>query len=99
MVKKFLAVFKFRTGNQMAISAESIISTKGKNSPFFQLFIDGEPVATLEKGSLNFDQNNNYKVYNASPLPKLYEYMPDDWDKEESSIKIIDEIFIRTQKG
>jgi len=98
-MKKYLAVFKFRTGNSFGIRAESIVVTRGKNSPFFQLHVDGIPVATLEKGAPNFDQNNNFKVYNASPLPKLYEYMPDDWDKEEPSIKIIDEIFVRTQKG
>jgi len=96
---KYLIGFKFRTGQKMEILAESVVTTRGKNSPYFQLFIDGEAVASLEKGSPNFDQNNNYILYNASPLPKLYEYMPIEWDKGASSLKIIDEIFVRTQKG
>jgi len=98
-MKKYLIQFKFRSGQSMEIKAESVVLTKGRNSPYFQLHIDGEPVVTAEKGSPNFDANNNYRIFNSSPLPKLYDMMPNDWDKNIPSLKIIDEIFVRTQKG
>jgi hypothetical protein len=99
MADNFLVVLKFRTGQEMTIHAEHVSIHKGKRSPYNQLHIDEKPVATLEKGSTNYDANNNFRIYNASPLPLLYDYMPSDWDKQASSLKIIDEIFVRTSKG
>jgi hypothetical protein len=97
-MNKYLVTFKFRTGENMAMHPENLSIHKGKNSPYNQLHLNGEALATLEKGSPNFDTQNNFRLYNASPLPRLYDFMPDDWDKENPSIKIIDEIFVRTLK-
>jgi hypothetical protein len=99
MADNFLVVLKFRTGQEMAIHAEHVSMHKGRRSPYSQLHIDGKAVATLEKGSPNYDNSNNFRIYNASPLPLLYDYMPSDWDKQASALKIIDEIFVRTIKG
>jgi hypothetical protein len=98
-MSKYLVTFKFRTGKKLAIQPENLSIHKGRHSPYNQLHVDGQAIATLEKGSPNYDTNHNILLYNASPLPKLFEFMPDDWDKEEPGIRIIDEIFIRTLKG
>jgi len=95
-MKKYQVVLKFRSGDQMEVFHESVIIRKGDNTFYNQLHLDGVPVATLTSGSPNFDQNNNYTLYNASPLPALYDMMPEDWDKTVPSLRIIQEIFINT---
>ena len=96
MKKVFRIKMKFRTGDELGLTGESVVMTKGPRTPYNQLFIDGVAVATLEKGSPNFDMYNNFKVFNASPTPALYDMMPDDWDKTKSALKIIDEIYVIT---
>jgi len=96
MGKIFRIQMKFRTGDVLGLKGESVVISKGKKTPYNQLFIDGIAVATLEKGSPNFDMNNNYRVYNASPTLALYDMMPDIWDKTRTSLKIIDEIYVNT---
>jgi len=90
-----IAKITFRTGQTMTLQGNSIQARKGDNSPFYYLYVDGEKVIRLNRGLPNFDENNNFKLYNAFPTPKLYELMPDDWDKTNSSLQIIDEIFVR----
>jgi hypothetical protein len=95
-MKKYQVVLKFRNGNTMEVFIEKVIARKGDNTFYRQLHFDDVPVATLSPGSPNFDQHNSYRLYNASPLPILYDMMPEDWDKTETSLKIIDEIFVNT---
>jgi hypothetical protein len=98
MKKVFRIKLKFRTGDELGLSGESVVINKGRKTFYNQLFLDGVPIATLEKGSPNFDMNNNYRLFNASPTKELYLLMPDDWDKTRTSLKIIDEIYVITQK-
>ena len=98
MKKVFRVKMTFRTGDILGLSGESVVMTKGPSTPYNQLFIDGVAVATLEKGSPNFDMNNNYRVFNASPTQALYDMMPDDWDKTRPPLRIIDEIYVITQQ-
>jgi len=93
---EYLAVFKFRTGQTLALNSEKITLTRGKNTANNQLFFNEVPVANAGRGLPNFDQNNNWYVYNAHPTKALYDLMPDDWDKTQPSLKIIDEIHVIT---
>jgi len=96
MKQVFRVRLTFRTGDVLGLSGESVVITKGPKTFYNQLIIDGVPMATLEKGSPNYDMNNNFKVYNASPTKALYEKMPSDWDKTKPALKIIDEIYVVT---
>jgi hypothetical protein len=98
MKKVFRIILRFRTGDELGLKGESVVINKGPKTFYNQLFLNGIPIATLEKGSPNFDSNNNYKLYNASPTKALYDMMPDSWDKTRTSLKIIDEIYVITQK-
>ena len=91
------ASFIFRTGQKMTITAKSIVYQKGANSPYFQLHIDGVPVASFNKGLPNHNQSNGtWTLYNGSPLPTLYPMMPDDWDKTQTALKIINDVTVNT---
>ena len=96
MAKKYQVIFKFRNGKTLEIFSELVSARKGDNTFYNLLHLDNVGVATLAHGAPNYDSNNNYLLYNASPLPEMYKLMPDDWDKTESSLKIIDEIFVNT---
>jgi hypothetical protein len=95
-VKKYNIIFKFRNGKVLSLYSKSAVVRKGDRSSYQQLHLDNVPVATLTKGSPNFDSLNNFYLYNASPLTSLYDLMPDDWDKTHTSLKIIDEIYVNT---
>ena len=91
------ATITFRTGQKMVVYAESIVYIKGKNSPYNQLHLDGVPVASFNRGSPNFNQQaDSWSIYNGGPLPALYEMMPDDWDKTQPALKIINEVVVNT---
>jgi len=96
MSKVYHVIMKFRSGHEMTLKGKSAVLAKGKVTPYNVLYIDGVEMAILEKGSPNFDQSNNITVYNARPLPILFEKMPEDWDKTIPSLKIIDELKIIT---
>ena len=98
MAKKYQVVFKFRTGDILELFAEHLHIGKGLNTPYTQLHLDGVAVATLTSGMPNYDTNNNFTVYNASPVPPLYDLMPDSWNKDQTALKLIDEIFVNTTK-
>lgn len=80
----------------LELKANTVNITKGKHTFYTLIHLDGVGVAQLTKGMPNYDANNNFKVYNASPLPALYELMPADWVKDTRALKIIDEIFVNT---
>jgi len=94
--KKYNVIFKFRNGKVLSTFTKSAVVRKGDRSTYQQLHLDNVAVATLTRGQPNFDSSNNFYLYNASPLPALYDRMPDDWDKTHTSLKIIDEIFVNT---
>ena len=89
-------ILKFRTGQSMTLEPEKAIITHRQGTSGNGLFLDGVNVASLGKGSPNFDANNNFTIFNASPTTALYDLMPDDWDKTQSALRIIDEIFVVT---
>lgn len=99
MTSKYYVHFKFRTGQSFFINPEKVVVTKAQKSPDNQLYIDGVPVANVGRGSPNFDANNDYYLYNCRPMPALFEMLPDDWDKTNTSLKVLDEIFVRTKKA
>ncbi len=91
------ATFHFRTGQKMTIHAGSIVYQMGKNSIYYQLHVDGIPVATFNRGLPNHSQgSHSWIIYNGSPLKSLYDMMPDDWDKTHTALKIINEVEVNT---
>ncbi len=93
----FNVSFKFRNGKTFGVSGERVsIGASSNNSPLNYLYIDGVEMAKLTRGLPNFDQNNDYYLYNATPTKALIDKLPDSWDKTESSLKIIDEIYVNT---
>ncbi len=91
------ATLHFRTGQKMTIHASSIVYQMGKNSMYYQLHIDGVPVATFNRGLPNHNQSaHSWSIYNGSPLQVLYTMMPDDWDKTQTALKIINEVEVNT---
>lgn len=96
--KTYYVEFLFRTGQKFTLNPEAVTVMHGINGPVNQLFLDGKAVVKLNRGSPNYDQNNNYYLYNGIPTKELYDLMPDDWDKTQPALKIIDEIYVRTLK-
>jgi len=94
--KKYNVIFKFRNGKVLSTFSKTAVIRKGDRSVYQQMHLDDVAVATLTSGSPNFDSIDNYSLYNASPLPTLYDMMPDDWDKTHTALKIIDEIYVNT---
>lgn len=97
-VKTYYVEFLFRTGQKLVLNPEKITLTHTDKSLGNELFVDGVALARLGRGLPNYDQNNNYYLYNARPTQAIYDLMPDDWDKTQTSLKVIDEIFVRTRK-
>ncbi len=98
MAGTYYVQFKFRTGQSFNCNPESVRVAMINNSKVNQLFIDGVAVANVGRGLPNFDANNDFYLYNGIPTATLYDMMPDDWDKTQKPLKVIDEIFVRTKK-
>jgi len=94
-VETYYVKFKFRTGQSMHLTPDDIQVIRINNSPGNKLYVDGVAVARVGTGSPNFDMNNNFYLYNCTPTQALYVLMPEDWDKTQPSLKVIDEIYVR----
>jgi hypothetical protein len=95
---QYQVVFHFRNGKVLNLNVNKVVTKKGPGASLNYLYIDNEPVASLGKSPGQVFVENQVVFNNASPLPKLFDLMPEDWDKEDPPLRIIEVIKIFTQK-
>jgi hypothetical protein len=56
--------------------------------------VDGNEIVALRNTNAQVFADNETIYYNGAPLPKLFPMLPEEWDKEEPSLRIIDKVII-----
>ncbi len=86
--------FEFRNGRRLEIMTNKFGVNKGPNSSSTYIWINDESVASLRSPAPMTDNNKITLYYEGSPLPKLQNYYPTDWDLENENFQMIDKIII-----
>jgi hypothetical protein len=56
------------------------------------LYIDNKPLINIGKKKMIPFQENEVVVNNVFPTDLFYDYLPEDWDKTDPRLKLIDKI-------
>ena len=84
----------FRNGRNFSLYSNQVSVHKGPGSSQRYLWVDGDEIAALGNANPQVFHEGETIYYNGSPLPKMDPLIPDDWDKSEASIRVIDKIVI-----
>ena len=94
-LKNFKIFIKFRSGDSLDVYATTVAYTKPSGTPFWNIYIDNEPLIKVLQGQPT-TMEENIAVYNdCAPLNKLFEKY-NQIDKTKPGNLIIDYVKIRT---
>jgi len=85
----------FRNGKMHTIYTNALNIRKGPRASGYYLYVEGDPIISLGLHQGNIFSSKEITFHNASPLPMLFEKLPDDWDKEDPALRIIDKVLIQ----
>jgi len=91
---KYYVVIYFRCGKTLPLYSNNVSVHEGRNSSQRYLWVDGQEMAAFRKANPQTFREGEIILNDGSPLPKLYPKMPNDWDKEEACLRIIDKVII-----
>ena len=91
---KYYVVLYFRNGSNMSLYSNDVSLHEGPNSSQRYLWVDGKEIVAVKKANPHSFREGETFLYDGSPLTKLWDMMPTEWDKDVPSLKIIDKIVI-----
>jgi hypothetical protein len=67
---------------------------KDSGSQYWHLWIEGKPRVKVLTGQPVNLRNGETRFNTCAPTKELYELMPNNWDKENEAINLIDEVVV-----
>jgi hypothetical protein len=88
--------FFFRNGKIFELLGNQCSAYKNPNGYNTLLAVDNEPVADLLEVKAQTFTEGEIIYYNAITRSELYDKLPQDWDREDKGLVLIDRITINT---
>jgi hypothetical protein len=96
--RKMMIKLTFRNGKELILYPNDISFHKSSGSQYNRIWFDGLPQVKIFSGIPNVFYEGEYYLYNGAPIKQnLFDYFPDDWDKEDEQFNVIDVIFVNSK--
>jgi len=95
---KYTIRIRFRNEKVMTINSNQLSIQKDPEFNRFRLWFDEKPQLKILSGQPNVFREGEYSLHNCAPVKEnLFEYFPDDWDKDDERFNVIDEVIVNTK--
>jgi len=92
---KFYIVIEFRNGKKLNLFTNNTYIKKDPHGYSQLIYIDDEPILQLvDRGAGEPFTEGIVTHYTGFPRKKLFDYFPEDWDREEKGFGLIDKVIV-----
>ena len=93
--KQYIIKIKFRTGNVMTVYSEDFSYRKPSRTPYFYIYFNGDKqMIKVISGQPDVFIEGETQFHNCEPTQNLFDIMPDDFDKTNDAINLIDDVYV-----